>query len=153
MAVLALQSIQVAATRGDPRSAHSKVRMDYFEAPAITVAGDINTTMDLCYLPPGNVRVLPYLSNVAVSAWGAARTLNIGHRAYSNEDQSPQIAENSSAFAAAIDVSAAAIKPFSTTVLKYDMYSKASIKVFATVLGGTIPVGATLKGLIAYLYE
>lgn len=153
MAVLALQSIQVAATRGDPRSTHSKLRMDYFEAPAITVAGDINTTMDLCYLPPGNVRVLPSQSYVAVSAWGAARTLNVGHRAYSNEDMSVQIAENASAFGTGIDVSAAAIKPISATVLKYDMYSKAGIKVFLTVLGGTIPVGATLKGLLAYLYE
>lgn len=159
MAVLALKSIQETdGVRKTPYDDHSKLRYQYFELAPVAVAGDINTTIDLCELPPGPVRLLPHLSRIKTSAWGASRTLDIGHRAYQVKDPIAGIyteeAEAGTAFVAAKDVSAAvANDAWSATVLKYDMYSKQGIMLFATVKGGTIPVGATLSGFAAYLYE
>lgn len=156
MAILALTSDQlVEGYRKTPVDSHAKFRMHYFSVAALAVLGDIGTTIDLAILPPGRVRVVPHLCRLTASAFGAARTLAIGHRAYSARDNESAVIEalNASAFAAALDVSAAvAAIPFST-VLKYDLYSKGGVTIHATVAGGTIPAGATLSGYVTYLYE
>lgn len=156
MAVLALKSTQLdGATRKRPFDTMGKARYAYFSLPAVAVAGDIGSTVDLCDLPPGAVRILPFLSRLIVSAWGASRTLSIGHRAYVKADDTfTQEAESANAFVNALDVSGAvALSAWSATVMKYDVYSKAGVRIFGTVAGGTIPVGATMSGLVAYLYE
>lgn len=159
MAVLALTSIQKdGVTRKRPFDKHGKMRFDYFEIVPVVTLGDIGTTIDLCDLPPGAVRVLPWESRVKTSAWGASRTLSIGHRAYQKIDPTSTTttdeAENASAFVSALDVSSAVNNvAWSATTQKYDMFSKAGITIFATVAGGTIPVAATLSGFVAYIYE
>jgi hypothetical protein len=159
MAVLALKSIQETdGVRKPAYDDHSKVRFQYFEIAPVAVAGDANTTIDLCELPPGPVRVLPWMSRIKTSAFGSSRTLDIGHRAYQVKDPVAGVyteeAENETAFVAAKDVSSAvANDAWSATVLKYDIYSKAGVMIFAKVEGGTIPVAATLSGFVAYLYE
>lgn len=156
MAVLALTTTQKdGTTRKRPFDTQGKLRFAYFALPAVAVAGDIGTTIELCDLPPGAVRILPWLSQLSVSAWGASRTLSIGHRAYQKiDDPYTAEAESSNAFVSALDVSSAlTTDPWSATVMKYDVYSKAGVTVFATVAGGTIPVNATMSGLVAYLYE
>lgn len=156
MAVLALKSTQKdGTTRKRPFDTMGKLRFAYFALPAVAVAGDIASTIDLCDLPPGAVRILPFMSRIVVSAWGASRTLNIGHRAYVKlDDPTTSEAESANAFINALDVSSAvALSAWSATVMKYDVYSKAGVTIFGTVAGGTIPVGATMSGLVAYLYE
>lgn len=157
MAVLALTTTQKdGTTRKRPFDQHGKLRFDYFELPAVAVAGDANTTIELCDLPPGAVRILPGLCRLKASAFGASRTLDLGHRAYAKADYASggeDEAEDVDAFIDGRDVSSATDAAWSTTVLKYDIFSKAGVTLFATVLGGTIPVGATLSGLVAYLYE
>lgn len=144
--------------RGSPQNDHSKVRFQYFNLPATTVAGDANTTIDLADMPPGPVRVIPELSRIQCSAFGASRVLAVGHRAYQKRDaymNSSGVtdeAESANAFGSAIDVSAAATVKVGAAV-GYDVFSKAGFRVFTTVTGGTIPLGATLKGFIAYTYE
>ncbi len=157
MAVLALVTTQAADDyRARPFEQHGKLRIASFDLPAVAVAGDINTTIELCDLPPGAVRILPRLSHLETSAWGAARTLDIGHRAYQTKDyansSTPTEAENGTALLAAKDVSAANTGSLGVAA-KYDVYSKAGVRVFATVKGGTIPVGATLRGYLIYVYE
>ena len=156
MAVLALTSTQKdGTTRKRPFDTQGKLRFAYFALPAVAVAGDINTTLELCDLPPGAVRILPWLSRLTTSAWGASRTLSIGHRAYAKlDDPYTQEAEAAAAFISALDVSSAVANvAWSSTVQKYDVFSKAGVTLFGTVAGGTIPVGATMSGLVAYLYE
>lgn len=156
MAVLALTSTQKdGTTRKRPFDTQGKLRFAYFALPAVAVAGDINTTLELCDLPPGAVRILPWLSRLTTSAWGASRTLSVGHRAYAKlDDPYTQEAESASAFISALDVSSAVANvAWSSTVQKYDVFSKAGVTLFGTVAGGTIPVGATMSGLVAYLYE
>lgn len=159
MAVLALTSIQKdGVTRKRPFDIHGKLRFDYFEIVPVVVFGDIGTTIELCDLPPGAVRILPWECRLKTSAFGASRTLSIGHRAYSKIDPTSTTTtdepENASAFVSALDVSAAVNNvAFSATVQKYDVFSKAGVTIFATVAGGTIPVAATVSGFVAYIYE
>lgn len=154
MAVLALQSVQkVDGYRKRPTEDHGKLRIQYFEVTAVAVAGDIGTTIDLCRLPAGAVRVIPHLSRLSVSAFGASRTLSIGHLAYAKKDDGTQEAANPTAFVNALDVSSAVTANVLGTGLAYDLYSKAGVDIQASVAGGTIPVNATLEGFIVYVYE
>lgn len=162
MAILDLDTVQMdGETRKRPFDEHGKLRFCYFNLPAVVVAGDIATTIDLCKLPPGATRILPWLSRIKVSAWGASRTLSLGHRAYSKRPpgagaaaSDDNEAESFNAFINALDVSSAvALSAWSATVEKYDIYSRTEVTLFAKVAGGTIPIGATLSGFAAYLYE
>lgn len=162
MAVLALTSTELGEDyRGVARNDHGKLRIQYFNIPAVAVAGDANTTLDLCDLPPGSVRVIPDLSRIATSAFGASRTLDVGHRAYTKVGSpSTDEAEDADAFIDGLDVSSAVTGTAFGSGLsafgyktKFDLHSKSGVRVFATVLGGTIPVNATVTGFIVYSYE
>lgn len=153
MAVQNFQTTQmVDDTRLRPTEKHGKLRFAYFVLPATTVVGDATSTVDLCELPSGQVRVLPNFSRITTSAFGAGRTLSIGHYAYSKADNTTE-AQNATAFVAALDVSGAVSAAAWSTVLKYDVYSKGGVALFATVNVNTIPVGAVIEGFCAYLYE
>lgn len=154
MAVLALTSTQKTDDyRKRPTEDHGKFRIQYFDLPAVAVAGDIGTTIGLCKLPAGQVRVIPHLSRLTTSAWGASRTLSIGHLAYAKRDDGTTEAANPTAFVSALDVSSAVTAQALGTALKYDLYSKGGVDIQASVAGGTIPVGATMSGFFVYIYE
>lgn len=156
MAVLALTADElVEGYRSLPINDHGKLRTQFFSLPAQSVAADANSTVELFDLPQGRVRVLPSLSRLTNSAWGSSRTLSIGHRAYASRDpgQADPEAENASAFISAMDVSGAQASVAWSTVLKYDIYSKSGVRVFATVAGGTLPVGGSFSGFMVYIYE
>jgi hypothetical protein len=138
--------------RGDPRDNHGKLRFAYFKATQSGV-GDATSTMDLCKLPPGNVRVLPGLSRVSCSALGAARTLDLGHRAYETKADGTLESEDLDAFAADIDVSGAVAGAAWNTTIKFDVYSRNEVTLTAQVNDGTIPDAAVIEGYVAYLYE
>ena len=139
--------------RGDPRHDHGKMRVQYFAVPALTVAGDIGSTFEMFKLPPGNVRVLPRLCRIRNSAWGASRTFNIGHRAYmSRPPGNTMVAEDDDAFALGLDFSSATDNSLLLGI-KFDLYSLQGVTVFGTVAGGTAPIGATVDGYFAYIYE
>lgn len=158
MAVLALKTTQLGDDyRKRPTEDHGKLRIQAFSLPAVAVAGDANSTIDLCELPPGAVRILPSLSRLYTTAFGAGRTLDVGFRAYTKKDDGTQEVEDLDALIDGLDVSGAVnAAPFGTnlaTLWKYDVYSKAGVVVTAQVLGGTIPVNATMNGYIVYVYE
>lgn len=157
MAVLNYKSTEATADyRGRPTNDHGKVRFQYFDVPTgqVDVEGDAASTIDLCTLPPGAVRVLPNLSKFTHSAFGTARTLDFGHRAYmAGNPNSTEIAEDLNAFADGHDVSSAGTGVLLSTANKFDVYSVAGIVVTAQVNDASLPVNATLSGYIAYLYE
>lgn len=158
MAVERFLSIQMADGFANiPPDYHAKLRMMKFELAAVTVAGDANSTVDLCMLPPGRVKILPWLSRIKVSAMGASRLLDLGHRAYSALATPPagnEVAEDLDALIADLDVSSAvALSAWSSTVVEWDMYSRSGVMLSVQVTGGTIPIGATIEGFCAYLYE
>ncbi|RTL04988.1 hypothetical protein EKK58_09280 [Candidatus Dependentiae bacterium] len=159
MAVEAFKTTELGEDyRKYPVSDHGKLRIQFFTLPATTVAGDANTTIDLCKLPAGRVRILPRQSFISTSAFGSGRTLDVGHLAYDKRDASlgssvSQEAAVVDALIDGLDVSSAVNGVQFSTALKFDMYSKSGVTIQAKVLGGTIPSGATIAGYITYVYE
>jgi len=154
MAVDALVSLQLAEDyRKLPVEEHGKIRFASFEMPPITVASDAGSTIDLVELPAGRVRVLPSMSRVQTSAFGASRILDIGHTAYASGDNTTEAYDDDAFTPAHLDIASATADLKFGNLLEFDLYSKAGVLVQAKVTGGTIPIGATLKGFIAYVYE
>lgn len=136
-----------------PIDDHGKMRYMYGKVTASADLAD-GGTMGLFWLPPGRKRVLPHLSRIKVSAFGAGRTLDIGHASYrSRPVGNPAVADDPDFFVNGQDVSAGISANVFSTSLKLDMYSLNEVLVYATVLGGTMPQDATLEVLLAYLYE
>lgn len=164
MAVLTLRSAQepVSGAVYNPRlyafDQIGKVRYAYGSIAALAAAGDIGTTLDVVRIPQGRVRVLPFLSYIWTSAYGAARTLDLGFRAYIGSDGKTAVAEAGTQLVAAKDVSAALAASQISTVSHIDFFSQRSSDeaskgpiVFGTMAGGTIPIAATFEIMLAYI--
>lgn len=138
-----------------PVDDHGKLRYQFFSVSALTVAIAANGTIGLVWLPPGRKRILPHLSRITTSAFGAGRTLDLGHDGYMSRPSGQATAEaaDPDALIDGLDVSSAVAAAAFSTSLKYDMYSLDEVLLYATVLGDTMPIGASMSGLVAYLYE
>lgn len=137
-----------------PIDDHGKLRFQYGSVDALAVAYAQNDQIDMFRLPPGRLRILPWLCRYSTSAWGAARTLSFGNRAYSTRPPDQTLEpELGTTFLSAVDVSGATNAVAFGTTLKFDMYSRTEITLFATIGGGTMPIAGTLGILLAYLYE
>jgi len=162
MAIIALQADAIkTGVRKYPIDDHGKLRYLWARVNNDTAAiGDDGSYADFGKLPPGRKRIIPWLSRYKVSgvAFGAARVMKIGHRAYydrSDVTSSPQ-AEDDDALAVGIDVSAAAqnmIVTGAAGAFKFDIFSREEVGLFLTVTGGTWPIGSIVELGIAYLYE
>lgn len=135
-----------------PIDEHGKLRFAYGKVTTSSVLA-ANGTMALLYLPVGRKRILPHLSYITVSAFGAGRTLNLGHAAYTKAMPFDQESENAVALIDGLKVASGASAQQFSNVLKYDMYSLGKVLLFATVVGGTTPSGATVEAHVAYTYE
>ena len=140
--------------RRTPVDDHGKLRTQYFSVGPLDTAYAANDLVKLFDLPSGRKRILPGLSRISCSAFGAGRTIDIGHEAYMKRPPDNDVeAADLDAFIDGMDVSAAVNGAAWSTALKFDMYSMTEVEVYMTILGGTMPVGATLQGYITYLYE
>jgi hypothetical protein len=155
--------------RNYPIDNYGKHRVLCFEIPAaaITAVGDIGSTFDLVKIPYGRVRILPASSRIWCSAWGAGRTLGFGLRSYITQPGQTVIAEDATALAAAVDVSGALnAATLNAALWKFDVFSirgnsgagptlpyQGGVGVFATLGGGTVPIGALLRGQINIVVE
>jgi len=159
MAVTNTKSNEVLAAesptgRNYPVSDHGKMRSLYCKVVQGAAAGDATSTLELFDLPPGRVRIWPQEIRVKCTALGAARTLVIGHKAYSSTGKmTGDTAADDDAFSTAIDVAAAGIKSGVSTALKFDIYSADGVRVFGTIGGGTIPAAAEIEVFLPYTYE
>lgn len=152
MATVDIKSAQLAdGYRGRTTEDHGKVRLAYFKATM--QAGDAGSTIDLVRLPTGAVRVLPGLSRISCEALGAARVLDVGHRAYVKKGDGTEEAQALSALADDIDVSGAVAGAALGTKIKYDFYSVNGVTIAAQVNGAAMPADKVLEGYIAYVYE
>lgn len=150
-------SVQVTdEARVYPIDRHGKLRFARFSFTASgAVAAD--STIGLCWLPEGRKLILPSKSVISHSAYGAARTLDIGHTAYMNRNAAVAAleAEDPDAFTPAgpLDVSGAGASVAWDTLAMFEMFSQDRVLIFATIAGGTIPDAGTLSGYVAYVYE
>lgn len=141
-----------------PIDDHGKTRWQYGKVTQGAALGDDGSFVEFFDLPAGRIRILPQLMLLKSSALGAARVLKIGHRAYYDRSTPPNatiVAEDDDAFMLALDVSAATVKQGDGTLenLKFDIYSRAGVRVFGTVTGGTIPIAATLEFMMPYIMD
>lgn len=163
MAIIALQADAIkTGVRRYPIDDHGKLRFAWARVNNDTAAiGDDGSYADIFKLPPGRKRIVPWLSRYKVSgvAFGAARVMKIGHRAYYDRSDVSQAAqaENDSAIVSGVSVAAAA-QGFITggaagDIFKYDIFSREEVGIFLTVTGGTWPIGSIIEIAMAYLYE
>lgn len=134
-----------------------KLRARYFKHTQGAAAGDINSTAELVRLPAGKVRIIGHLSRIEFSAFGAARTLDVGNRAYTKQDGTTQ-AESAAFYASAVDVAAAGNLILNEaqaagTHANLLVESKTGFDIFAKVAGGTWPAGAVTEGTIVYVLD
>jgi hypothetical protein len=140
-----------AATRYWPAEG-GKLRLAHFTLPATTVTGDDGSSVQLVKLPAGRVRVIPGLSLINVSALGASRVMDLGVRAYVASDGVTAVAAILDDFVNDRDVSGATSASFAVSgaPVKRDYFSFSGLTICALVAGGTIPIGATMEGYVAY---
>ena len=133
----------------------AKQRTYYFTHTQVG-AGDANSLVNLVKIPAGKYRLLKTESRFVCSAFGAARTLDIGYLAYTKSDGTAVVASIDTILDGA-DVSAAANLGAGTNALGTDpsmiLDSRDGITIQAKVLGDTIPDGATLKGYFTIVAE
>lgn len=136
-----------------------KLRFTRGTMEAIAAAKAVDSTINLCRIPQGRVRVLPHLSVMWCSAWGAARVLDLGFRSYYGSDGKTLVAEAPTQIINNKDVSSALNASVLATIQPIDFYSQCAgddkskgPMLFGTVQGDEIPIGATLDVLLAYLY-
>jgi hypothetical protein len=112
--------------------------------------GDINSTIRICQLPQ-KARLLADLCFFRFSAFGAARLLSFGYEAYSKPDGSV-VAASMTALGSALDVATASRGTLAATPTAptNDTEFEGSPVIVAQCTGGTIPDGATFKGIMVY---
>lgn len=161
MAVTHENSVQYGNAVADPKVMnetndwHGRLRQERFTFVQGAAAGDIGSTQRLVILPAGRCRVFMHLSYLHASAFGASRTLDIGWQAYTDLD-GDAVAADPNGLRAAIDVAAAGSKAMTGTIgldETKQFLSRDEVKIWATVAGGTIPIGATLSGAIIYVKD
>lgn len=115
--------------------------------------GDANSTIDLVVLPPGKWRYVADLSKLYYSAFGAARTLDVGFAVYTEPD-GDIIAASQAAIDLTKDVAAAgsyapggALTADGTLLIN----SKTPVTIYATCKAATLQAGSTIKGLLAFM--
>lgn len=120
------------------------------------VAGDATSIQSLVNLQPGRYVIYPKLSYIMWSAFGAARTLDIGLSAYVNE-AGTTVSAAPARFDDDIDVSSAGGAAMGSDMVIADgpgIYinvagtTGAGVTIISTVAGGTIPVAAKLYGYL-----
>lgn len=133
-----------ATTALNPIQLSCTARVQPFSFTQGAAAGDANSTMGLCMLPPGRVKVLGiYLAN---SAFGASRVLDVGTEAYTSL-AGATVAAAASTFWNDLDVAASGGR---YVEFNQDYDSKAGVVLTSLVTGGTIPAAATLSGYVLY---
>lgn len=138
-----------------PHDDHGRMRMKYFSFTQGAAAGDAASFQQLQKLPPGRVRVFPRMSYIAWSAFGAARTLNIGYQAHT-DDNGDAVAAAADTLDDGRDVSSAGGDYLGDGTNGVDTIlfnSQDGVVIEATNIGGTIPAAATLEGWIAYMMD
>lgn len=138
----------------DVRQLHARTRTARFDFTQGAAAGDATSTQDLCTIPAG-ARILGNLSFIRQSAFGAARTLDVGTRAHKNAQTGANVAEDADRFITALDVAAAGRSSFAAdgTMAGDQDTLLGEATIFSTVAGGTIPVAATLQGEVVYVID
>jgi len=139
-------TVAVPAVMNDVCDEHGRVRVRSFTYTQVG-AGASGDLINLCKLPGGNVRIVGVA--LTVSAFGASRTIKLGHTGYTNLANTA-VAASSTAFLASTSVASAGTI---TSHVTQKIASKEGLTVQALVEGGTIPDAATVAGYVLYALD
>lgn len=132
-----------------------KVKMLRFSFTQGAAAGDAASLQELVKVPAGVVRVILSLSRIAHSAFGAARTLDLGWLAYTDTNGAA-VAADPNGLDDGVDVSSAGSFIPGGTVGGDETFlfeSNGGLTLTTQNNDGTIPIGATLNGYIMYVQD
>ena len=161
MAVTTEDSVEVARAEATPRKVnqthkwHGRLRYAHFEFTQGAAAGDAGSIARLVKLPQGKVRVILPLSRVAFSAMGAARTMDLGWEAYTDDDAAA-VAADPNGLDDGVDVSGAGSVNPGGTIGTHEtklFESHSEVVLTAQINDGTIPAAATIMGYFAYVVD
>jgi hypothetical protein len=118
------------------------------------ILGDINSTIALLDVPAGKYLYIGYLSLVTNSAFGAARLLDIGWDAYTQEDGTA-VAASGNGIHSAADVSAAGsfipLSGIGVTKTKLFDSRGPGVRIRAKVTGAALPAGTTVNMVMIFM--
>lgn len=135
-----------------PIEEHTKARYAYALFKNLTGGAlAIGDQVNLFKLPPGHIRLLPYLSRIKAPLL-ASGTISIGFRAYANADNADNIVEAPNELLNAKST-ASAVNEALSQAIKADYYSKSGIIVFATLGGAGFAANSELELILPYGYE
>jgi len=121
-----------------------------------TQSGAGDATSDVVFARiPAHSRVVGHLSKMYFSAFGAARTLDVGYQAYTDTDGTAVVADPN-LLATAVDVSSAGSLVFdeaNTAGANQGRLFDGEVDLVATVAVDTIPDAATLDGYVVYVMD
>lgn len=140
----------------EPQDVGGKIRFYRFDFNQGSAAGDATSKQLLCRVKAGKGYIIPILSRCKWSAFGASRTLDIGHAGWTKPDGTVQNAA-ADVIDDGRDVSSAGVSYLGagtngvTDVIAYNAIDEITIQ--SVVAGGTIPASATLNGWIAVVEQ
>lgn len=156
MAVTESKSVQCTAhDLGENVPAHSgkgEVMLLFFDG--VTIAGDANSTIALCDLPAGTFRYLGFLSKFYHSAFGTARTMDIGWDAYTTE-AGVEVAADEDGISSAQDSAAlgsfSPLDELSTTPIAQKIFSSRNgVRFRAKTEAAAVGAGEEFSGWLAF---
>lgn len=140
-----------------PPARNARAGLVYFQpfSHVQASAGDDGSDVTIWTVPAG-CRILPHLSTLKFTAFGSSRVAQIGHKAYTDYDESTVVA-NLNAFVSGIDISSAGFAHWIQGTLGDGMDAdhtrlfKRPADLIITVTGDTWPAEAAIAGVIAYM--
>lgn len=135
---------------------HGRMRIAYFEFTQGAAAGDAGSFAYMVTLPAGNNRLLLPLSRLAFSAWGTARTMDLGWLAYTDLSGGTAVAADPNGLDDGVDVSSAgSVNPGGTigTHETKQFDSQGVVTLTAQCNDGTLPAAGTLSGYWIYVHD
>ena len=130
-------------------------KLRFYEFDITTVAGSDGDTIGLIKLPAGKQRIVLPLSRIAFSAFGAARTMDLGWEAYTDQDGTA-VAADPNGLDDGIDVSGAgSVNPGGTVggAETYLFDSRDGVVITAQINDAAIGAGETLDGYLIVVQE
>lgn len=139
----------------DVADSHGRIRYQKVTFAQGAAAGDANSLQNLALLPPGKINIIPGLCRLVVSAFGAARLLDVGYLAFTDVD-GETVAASIDTILDGADVSAAAVLELGSgtnALPAVELNSRDGVHIQSKVLADTIPAAATITGHIAYTID
>jgi hypothetical protein len=130
-------------------------KLRFYEFNVTTAAGSDGDTIALIKLPSGKKRVVLPMSRIAFSAFGAARTMDLGWEAYTDQDGTA-VAADPNGLDDGIDVSSAGTVNPGGTVGGAETYlfdSRDGVVITAQINDAAIGAGETLNGYFIVVNE